>query len=104
MVDRGPPGVGGADLLLGMAPGGNGGDFVLRGELFGVDLGEAWWFYKVRLPNLLIILPGKKLPIKLNKNADESYTKRDGLGIQIVLNSLIFVLFGIARNCSELKC
>ena len=55
--------------------------------------------------------PGKKLPIKLNKNADGSYAKRDGLGIQIVLNSLIFVLFRIAfdaflvkRNCSELKC
>ena len=26
----------------------------------------------------------QKLPIKLNKNADESYTKRDGLGIQSV--------------------
>ena len=44
MVDNGPPGVGGADLLLGMTPGGKGGDFVLRGELFGVDLGEACWF------------------------------------------------------------
>ena len=62
-------------------------------------------------PSYRVVLPGKKLPIKLNKNADESYTKRDGLGIQIFLNSLIFVLFGIAldaflvkRNCSGLKC
>ena len=56
-------------------------------------------------------MPGKKLPIKLNKNADESYTKGDELGNQLVLNSLIFVLFGIVlnaflvkRNCSGLKC
>ena len=55
--------------------------------------------------------PGKKLPIELNQNADESYSKWNGLGIQIVLNSLIFVLIGIAldaflvkRNCSGLKC
>lgn len=43
-----PKGVCGALLGLacevGTAPGGNGGDFVLLGEEFGVLLGDDWWF------------------------------------------------------------
>lgn len=43
-----PMGVWGALLGLawdvGTAPGGNGGDFVLRGDELGVLLGEDWWF------------------------------------------------------------
>lgn len=39
------PGVEGADLLLVIPPCRRGGDFVLLGELLGVDCGEVWWFY-----------------------------------------------------------
>lgn len=40
-----PPGVGGADRDDG-APGGRGGDLVDLGDEFGVDRGDAWWFYR----------------------------------------------------------
>jgi hypothetical protein len=31
----------------GAAPGSSGGDFVLRGDELGVDLGELWWFFSI---------------------------------------------------------
>lgn len=33
--------------VLGAPPGSSGGDFVLRGDELGVDLGELWWFFNI---------------------------------------------------------